>query len=286
MADQKNEITTLDQELIHIKEERNKLNLEAKKWLEKRNALHEKVKNTRKNASTIKDQRDALNNQIQELKNMRNQINIQSKKKRKQISTLQEKIMKLNENKPHGNMREITKQIEEIDWKIQTNSLQIKEEQELVNQIIKLETQLVDQKQIKKVEDQLFDLRTEQRNFGIQAKTIHEKLLELAEQSQKLHMQMVSALQKAQEQQAEANEAHKKYIESKQQAQHKHEKCIELVEKIKSIQDELKETADKNQALRQGELKKELEERALAKMKSGEKLLWEEFQILAEKGLL
>jgi len=96
----------------------------------------------------------------------------------------------------------------------------------------------------------------------------------------------VRILEKARELQTEANEAHQKYVETRQQAQQQHEKCVELIEKIKSIEQELKETTDKKQTERQGELQKELEERALAKLKRGEKLLWEEFQFLAEKGLL
>jgi uncharacterized coiled-coil DUF342 family protein len=46
----------------------------------------------------------------------------------------------------------------------------------------------------------------------------------------------------------------------------------------------LKEQADKRQSKRKSELQKELEERALAKLKRGEKLLWEEYKILAQKG--
>jgi uncharacterized coiled-coil DUF342 family protein len=58
------------------------------------------------------------------------------------------------------------------------------------------------------------------------------------------------------------------------------------MEKIKAIQQELKETADKKLVERQSELQKELEQRALEKLKRGEKLLWDEFQVLAEKGML
>ena len=149
-----------------------------------------------------------------------------------------------------------------------------------------LETQLVAQKRIKKVKNQLYELRSEQRSFGSEAKTFHDKLSELAEQSQKYHTQMVSILEKAKELQAEADEAHKNYVEARQQAQQKHEKCVELIKQIKVVQQDLKETADQKKSVRQDELKQELEERAVAKLKNGEKLLWEEFQILAEKGLL
>jgi uncharacterized coiled-coil DUF342 family protein len=284
----KNKIEELNQELAPIKEERNRLNLEAKKWVEKRNSLNEKVKNLREEANSIKEKRDTINSQVQELKNIREQVISKSKEKREKISELQEKIIIINEKQPDtiGNSKRVEKEIEKLDWTIQTNSLPIREEQELINQIRELETQLLAQKKIKKVKDQLYELRSAQRQFGSEAKTIHEKLSELAEQSQKYHLQMVGIIEKARDLQTESNEAHQKYVEARSQAQQKHDKCVELIQQIKAIEQELKESTDKKQAERQDELQKELEERALTKLKNGEKLLWDEFQYLAEKGLL
>jgi uncharacterized coiled-coil DUF342 family protein len=285
---QKNKIEALNQELAPIKEERNRLNLEAKKWVEKRNNLNMKVKTLRDEANSLKEKRDDINKQVQELKNMREQVTTKSKEKREKITVLQDKITNLNETQPvsNVNLRKVEKQIERLDWTIQTNSLPVKEEQEIINEIRKLETQLISQRKVKKVKDELYELRSAQRTFGSEAKTIHDKLSELAEQSQKYHLQMVSLLEQARDLQAESNEAHQKYVEARTQAQEKHDKCVELIKELKSIEQELKATADEKQAKRQGELQKELEERALAKLKSGEKLLWEEFQYLAEKGLL
>ena len=282
----KSQIDDLNQELIPIKEERNKLNSEAKKWAEKRNSLNERIKSMRKEASTLKEKRDAINKQVQELKGIRDQVSAKGKEKRSKISELQEKINGLNEDIPRGNLRQVAKRIEAIDWEIQTNSLPVKEEQELINQVRKLETQLVAQKRIKKVKDQLYELRTEQRSFGTEAKTVHEKLSDLADQSQRYHTQMITLLEESKNLQAEADEAHKNYVESRQLAQQKHEKCVELMGQIKAIQHDLKDSADKKKAKREDELKQELEERAIEKLKNGEKLLWEEFQILAEKGML
>jgi uncharacterized coiled-coil DUF342 family protein len=284
----KNKIEELNQELAPIKEERNRLNLEAKKWVEKRNSLNEKVKNLREEANSIKEKRDTINSQVQELKNIREQVISKSKEKREKISELQEKITIINEKQPDttGNLKRVEKEIEKLDWTIQTNSLPIREEQELINQIRELETQLLAQKKIKKVKDQLYELRSAQRQFGSEAKTIHEKLSELAEQSQKYHLQMVGIIEKAHDLQTESNEAHQKYVEARSQAQQKHDKCVELIQQIKAIEQELKESTDKKQAERQDALQKELEERALTKLKNGEKLLWDEFQYLAEKGLL
>lgn len=282
----KHKIEKLNQELTPLKEERNKLNLEAKKWADKRNGLHEKIRNLRKEAASIKEKRDALNEKVQELKNLRDQVKIRRKEKRDKISELQEKIRGLNEKRPEGNLQHVEREIEKIDWKIQTTSLPLKEEQNLVNQVRQLEAQLSVQKQIKKVKEELLELRSKEKSFGIEAKTLHEKLSELAEQSQKFHKQMLEILDKARKLQVEADDAHQKYVETKQQAQKLHQKCVELVEKIRTIERDLKETADKKQAERQTELKEELEKRALAKLKRGEKLMWEEFKILAEKGML
>jgi uncharacterized coiled-coil DUF342 family protein len=279
-------IEKLSQELNPLKEERDKLNSEAKKWANKRNTLHEKIKTLRKDASIIKEKRDAINEKVQNLKNLRNQMKTERGEKHEKILGLQEKIRALNENKPEGNMRQVEREIEEIDWRIQTSSLPVKEEQELVNQVRNLESQLVVQKQMEKVGQKLFELRTEERKLGLEAKAIHEKLSELAEQSQKFHVQMIDVLEKAKELQVEADEAHQKHVDARQHAQELHQKCVELMEKIKVIQKELKETADKKQAERQSKLKNELEEKALAKLKRGEKLMWEEFQVLAEKGLV
>ena len=279
-------IEALNQELTPLKEERNKLNDEAKKWATKRDALHEKARNLRKDANSIKEKRDALNEKVQELKNLRSQVTDRRKEKFDKIAALRDKIRDLNEKIPGGNLRQVQREIEEIDWKIQTNSLPVKEEQELVNRVRHLESLLVDQKQIGKVKDKLFKLRAEEQKFGAEARTLHDKLSELAEQSQKYHAQMISILEKVRELQGEANEAHQKFVESKEEAQKQHQKFVEVLEKIKGIQRDLKETADKKQAERQSELKGELEKRALEKLKRGEKLLWEEFQVLAEKGLI
>ncbi|MGD2066852.1 MAG: hypothetical protein PVI43_06765 [Candidatus Bathyarchaeota archaeon] len=279
-------IKALNQELTPLKEERNRLNDEAKKWAQKRDALHEKTRNMRKDANSIKEKRDALNEKVQELKNLRSQVTARRKEKLDKFSELREKIRALNEKLPNGNLRQVQREIEDIDWKIQTNSLPVKEEQELVNRVRYLESLLVDQKQIKKIKDELFKLRAEEQKFGSEAKTIHDKLSELAEQSQKYHAQMIDILEKSRELQAEANEGHKKFVEAKEEAQKVHQKFVEVLEKIRSIERDLKETADKKQAERQNELKGELEKRALEKMKRGEKLMWEEFQVLAEKGLI
>jgi phosphoserine phosphatase len=276
----------MNQELTSLEEERNKLKLEAKKWAEKRNTIHEKIRNFRKEASSIKEKRDTLNLRVQGLKNIRDKIKIRRQEKRDKISDLLEKIRALDIKKPEGNMWQVEKEIEKIDWKIQTTPLPLKEEHNLVRKVEQLESQLSVQKKTKKLRERLLELRSKEKSLGIEAKTLHGKLSELAEQSQKFHEQMHESFNKAHELQVEADNFHKKYVETKQKAQKLHQKCVKVVGKIRTIEQDVKEKEDKKQAERQSEIQKELEKRALAKLKRGEKLIWEEFQILAEKGML
>jgi len=276
-------IGKLNQELASLKEERDKLNLEAKKWAEKRNSIHEQIRELRTEAASLKEKRDVLNEKVRELKSLREQAKTKRKEKRAQILKLNEKIRSLTERKPSQSMHSIQREIEKIEWKIQTTSLPVKEEETLISQVRQLEARLSVYKRIEKSKEKLMVLRTEEKALETEAKTCHEKLSELAEQSQKFHEEMLENLNKARSLKVEADSAHQKHVEIKQQAQNLHQKCAELLDKIKTFEKELQEAEEKKQAKRQRELRKELEERALEKLKHGEKLTWEEFKILAEK---
>jgi uncharacterized coiled-coil DUF342 family protein len=213
-------------------------------------------------------------------------LKVVRKEKCEKILEFQKKIRALNEKKTDGNLQQVEKEIRDIDWKIQTTSLTLEEELTLVNRVRHLEAQLSVQKQIKKLNVELLEQKSAEKNLGIEAKTLHEKLSKLAERSQKFHGKMLEAFNKARELQVEADEAHQRYLVNKRQAQKLHQKCVEIVEKIRTMKRDLKQKADKKKAERQSEIQKELEKRALTKLKRGEKLLWEEFQILTEKGIL
>jgi len=277
-------IGKLNQELASLKEERDKLYSEAKKWVEKRNSIHKKIKKLRTEATGLKEKRDILNEKVQELKSLREQAKTKRKEKHAQILELSEKTRRLAERKPSKSMRYIQREIETIEWKIQTTSLPVKEEEIMISKVRKLETQLSVHKRIEKSKDKLMMLRTEEKALEVEAKTCHEKLSELVEKSQKFHEEMLENLNKAGSLKVEADSAHQKYVEIKKQAQNLHQKCVELSDKTKTFEIQLQEAEDKKQAKRQRELRKELEERALEKLKRGEKLTWEEFKILAEKG--
>jgi len=277
-------IEELNRELNELKQERDKLNNEARVWAEKRNAIHEQIKTLRAEAKHLKEKRDDINQKVKELKGLREQAKSEQKEKRAQISKIKEKMQVAMKKKPSRPMIDIQKDIDSLEWKIQTTSMPVKEEKVFVDQIRILESQRTIHKQIQELNDTLIELRTEEKALATKAKLHHEALAKLAEQGQEFHKQMLELLTKAQNLKSEADAAHQKHVEFRQKANEVHQKFLEVLEQINSLKLEIKQKDEEQQAKRQQELREEVVKKAHEKMKRGEKLTWEEFQLLAEQG--
>jgi len=274
----------LNRQLALLKEQGDELNNEARKWAEERNAIHEQIKALRSEAKTLKEKRDTINQQVKELKDLRERAKTERKGRRAEILRAREKLKTLTEKKASRDLASVEKEIENLEWKIQTSSLSVKEEEVLVNRVKILEAQRSVHKQINELKNTLIELQTEEKALGTRAEISHEKLAELAEQSQKFHQQMLELLTKTRNLKTEADEAHRKYLEKRQKAQEMHQKFVELLQQIRSIRQEMERKEKEEQAKRQEQLRQEAEKKALEKMRHGEKLTWEEFKILTEKG--
>jgi uncharacterized coiled-coil DUF342 family protein len=279
-------IDELNQQLASLKEKTAKLKLEAKKWIEKRNSLNTKIKRLREEATNLKERRDALNEKVKELKELREHATSERKEKKAQILELKKKLKVLLRTKPSRSMQNIQKEIEGLEWKIQTTPFSVKEEKPLIDQVKVLESQLSVHRQIQQLEENIVEMQTKEKALATRAQLLHEKLSELAQQSQKLHEEMLESLNKSRSIKLDADDAHQKFLQIKKRAQNPHEKCMELLHQIRSLQLKLRQKEEKKKAQRQVELREEMETKALKKFKQGEKLTWEEFKLLAERGKL
>jgi uncharacterized coiled-coil DUF342 family protein len=279
----KQRIEELDRRLASLKQELDRLNLEARGWAEKRNSIRQQIKALRTKVAELKEKRDELNKRVRELKNLREQARAERREKHNQILKLKEKLRRLAEKKSIRSMHDVKSEIERLEWKIQTTSLPVREEKMLIDKVRILETQLSTHKQIRELEEDFLELRAEEKALETKAKLHHERLSELAKQSQGFHEKMTETLSEIQALRAEADDAHQKYAEIKQQAQALHQERVELLRQATSLKQELRQAEDEKQLKRQHELRKELVEKALEKLERGEKLSWDEFKVLAEQ---
>jgi uncharacterized coiled-coil DUF342 family protein len=279
----KQKIEELSLELASIKAERDKLNNEATSWAEKRNSVHEQIRKLRAEANGIKEKRDALNQKVKELKNLREKAKAKRREKHNQILSLREKMRTLLEKKPSHNLRAIEKEIESLEWKIQTTPLDVKQEEEVISEVKRLEIQRTILMQLQELKNTLIELQAEEKAHATEAKSHHERLSELAEQSQRLHEQRIQILNQIQNLKVEADYAHQKYIETRKKASGLHQRYRELLQKIDDLKQKQRKLEEIKQAERQRQLLEEARKKALEKKKRGEKLSWQEFKLLTEE---
>jgi uncharacterized coiled-coil DUF342 family protein len=300
--DKLNQITNLRSQIMVLKDQVNKADIESKKQVEKRDQLNQQTKKINLEINDIKKQRDEINKRVQALKQQRDTVRIKIKPIINEIQAINEKKEELKKKSPHIRKKDIQKEIDKIDWKIQTETLDLQEEKRLVGEVKLLETQLKGYKKIEKENQKIVGHLQEKRVLDVQAEAFHKDLSELAKRSQELHESMIAKIAEVKAVKVEADTLHKGYIENKEKTKNLRvdiavltgqmlglqnnirEQNKELREKEKAFRLKEREEADiqRNQRLLDEQaLKTKLGTQAKEKLDKGEKLSWNEFQLLA-----
>lgn len=300
--DKLNQIANLRSQIATLKDQVNKADAEAKKQVERRDQLNEQTRNANLEIRDIKKQRDEINQKVQALKQQRDEVRVKIKPIMDEIQAINEKKEELKKKAPHIRQKDIQEEINKIDWKIQTESLDLQEEKRLVGEVKLLETQLSGFKKIEKQNKKIAEHFQERKVLDQQADTFHKELSEMAKKSQELHEKMIAKIAEAKKAKEEADTLHKGFIENK-------EKIKALLVDIavqtgqmlglqNTVREQNKELHEKEMAVRVKEkeqmsvqrnkkllndkvLKEKLGAQAKEKLNKGEKLSWNEFQLLA-----
>lgn len=284
MAEQtQQKIEQLSKELAATRQERDELNTQAREWAEKRNKVNDQIKELQIEVKRLKEQRDEINLQVQVLKAAREKAKTERNEKHQRVAQIREKIKALEPKKPSTRLKDLEKAIQSIEWKIQTSSLSVKEEKTLVDQVRILEVQRVAHKQLQELTDKMIEMQTEAKALGTQAKLNHEKLAQLAEESQGFHEKLIGVLNNIKSLRQNADEAHQKYVGIRQKADKSHERYVGIQRQIRALKDELAKKEKEHYGARGRALREEATKRAREKMKRGEKLTWDEFKLLTEQ---
>ena len=277
-------IEQLNSELDALKAERNRLNDEAKTWADKRDKLHEEIQKMRLEVKGFRGKRDELNAEIQFIKTMKEERREKRTDAIEQLKGQRLKIKTMSTMKETRSSKSLEDKIAEIDWMIQTESHSLEEEKKLVDQVKALEIQLQAHKKIEQFKGKIYGLSAEAQTLKEEIKTDSDKILELAERSQKFHEKMIAGLEKTKTLRMEADENHCKYVESREKAKACHSKFVEKLEQVKALFAAIRQKEEEEKSRHQANLKKQVEDEALEKLKQGKKLSFDEFKILAEQG--
>jgi len=277
-------IEELYRRLNVLKAERDDLNKKAQTWAERRNRIHEEIRKIRLLIRDLKQRRDSLNDEVKHLKALR-KVELERRDEiLEEIRELRKERNRIAAGKPPRSQSYLENEIKRIEWKIQTEPLPLDAERKLIDQIKILEAQLEVYRRIGSINNKIAELRKEADKLKAEALNYRSRILEISAESQEFHLKMLKRIEEAKELKAKADEMHQRYAENKEKVKAINLEIKETLGEIRSIRELLESEEEKERRRRESDLQRQTEEKALEKLKRGEKLTFDEFKILLEKG--
>jgi len=295
------QISNINIQIDKLKQQIHENSEQIKKFIEKRDQLHEKVRKSRDEINQLKVERDALNVRVRELKQQRDAVRVNVNPIMDEVKALNDKIDTLKKNLPRINRREIQQELDAIEWKISTTSLDLQEERRLIDNVKELETQLIGYKKIAIQNKKIKDLIEHRKTFDAQADVFHKELTDLAKKSQDLHAVLMEKSSTMCREHLEADGLHQAFIKAKEQNNLMYEQIRQLISQATGIRvalrdqyhirrkedqdrrkgdDEKRRLEQAERAVKEQAIKEKIGTEAREKLNRGEKVSWDEFAMM------
>ena len=303
MTEQKpSELEAINQQIAALREKLNKTREDINKHIEKRDKLNEQTKVLRQEIAALKKERDQLNENVQTLKQQRDEVRAKIAPFIEEIKTHSLKIKELKEKRTGASRQELQKQFDALEFKIATTSLDLHEEKRLIDQVKKIEIELNVYKKMDVHSKRISEIKGEMRAFQDQADKLHKEVTESAKKSQDLHAKMLAKFEDMKKIREEATALHVAFLQAREQIKPLHEQLgLVMVQRgqmfeqrkqqyeqrkqqfeQKRVQFEAaREEEAKQKKIKETEIKEKLGSQVRDKLARGERLNWQEFQLLA-----
>ncbi|MCS7096368.1 MAG: hypothetical protein N3F10_04085 [Candidatus Bathyarchaeota archaeon] len=268
-----------------LQEKKNETILEAEKLAKKRDELNEKVKELYTSFLELKSIKDRIKSEVRELKQQRSQIKAELIRKLEELKHLRPEIEDLCSRRPATAPYRLKKEIEKIEWKIQTTPLDLHQEKRLVERAGKLELQLSIHRKISVLRQKTLELKAEVKALSARVKSLQKQITEKVKESQNIREKMMLILEESKQVKAEADSAHELYMKAKADLKNLQLEISRIIEDMKRVKAEITAEEKITRKKAEEELLKSVEKQALEKLKRGEKLTWEEFKLIADREL-
>jgi len=277
------EIAAIDKQLVTLRDQLGKADIEVKSNIEKRDKLNEQFKKLRNEITPLKTERDSLNEKVKTLKQQRDSAREINGKIIEEIKAYSQKIKELKEKTPRKSQVYLEKELQDIEWKIQTTPLDLKEEKRFVEEVKQLETQLSAYRKIERQNKKIAELRKQLKTLEANADAAHQELVTAAQKSQELHAKMMAKIEQSKSIKTEADNIHAMFIQAKEKTKPLCEEIKKLSTQKRAFQEARRKEDESKKKVAEQALKENLGSQARNKLARGEKLSWHEFQLLAEE---
>ncbi len=223
----------------------------------KRRELINSIKGKNAEANEFRAKRDELNAKVKEHKKERDEAN-------SAVKELAAQYKKLQENAPQTDFKMLQKNLNSLEWKLQTSVLEMKKENALVEMIEKMEAELEKGKEFIERSDKM-------EKHKKMAKRAHDSIVALSNESQQYHEKFLEAVQGIRMLEGEIDKVNAERARISKELDEMKEKLAHTRETAKTLEKDLKYVAHKMEQKSEKELKAQAEE-VYERFRKGEKL--------------
>jgi len=278
-------IEVLTRKLAELRDQRNMADKDVDELAERRDRLNEQVRTLRADVQKIRAERDELNEEVRKLKQQRSEGVSKIREKIAELKDVIQERKAIAENRPIRSYQSLKKELEDLEWKVQTTSHTVQEDKEMMEKVRHLETQLGIYRKLEKFSQRASELRNQLNSLRNENENCHRKITTHAQRSQELHKKMFEKVEEGKRKKKEADEMHKQFLEARARMKPLQDEIISVSSQIRQLRKGLQDAEQRQKKESENTLRQKIEEQAKEKLKRGEKLSWEEFQLLAEKGM-
>ena len=274
------EIEMVTHQVSLLKEQISKIDAKIKAQTGERDTFNQKFGKLRQGINQLKTERDGLNENVKTLKQERDRARTKIKQIIEELKTHRQKISELKKKTPKKSHPNLQKELQAIEWRIQTSTYDMQTEKRRIETVRQLETQLSLYRKIEQHENSVTELQSKLDRLKQTADADHHTLTERAKKSQEIHSEIIARVSELKNVKNEADRLHEIYIRLRTQAQPFKEKLRKLLETRRKLQDALRKEDEERKKNAEEALKEKLELQARNKLQSGEEISWNEFQLL------
>lgn len=238
---------------------RDELNSQARNLREQiaalRSTYEEKLEETRRQSSEIKNLKEELDGARQAVSKIRDQLN--------------------SMHNPRLRVDEVKQRIEKMEWQIQTSPLKPEDEKRLFEEVRRLEQTLKVLNKRNSMASAMSGKKTLIKDLIEQLKTKAGELTRLREEAVELKTKKSKLLEEHKKLRDNASAYHKAFVKGRESEMRLEAERILVISKLKDI-------ARSTRASRETAIKQEIRKQAKLKLEAGRKLTFEEMKILME----
>ena len=186
--DLKNKVNELNKQVRESRSRLTQLNDQKKEQIKQKQTFSKQIVELINSNKKLREERDKLTNEVKEVKEKRKKLNQEITKKIEEVKKLNTENSKVTQKQGvRENPSMIKKQIEVLEYKIETEGLKFEKEKQLTQTIKDLKKKLVQSQEVSGVWGKAHEVSKEINKLKKEADAFHKEIQTKADESQKKH---------------------------------------------------------------------------------------------------